>query len=191
MADYEKLMEYHQLMCDALNNAGIVRERAFPELKFEVNEYLWTGCICYNMPAFNYLKQKGLLDMGICPECGEHPIGKEYQFTSGFNPNIKYYICKNCYSRGVNISTNPLSDKKGCYIATACYHDFDSEEVMVFRNYRDDYLETFKFGRLCIYAYYKISPYIADRIAKNSRLNIFIRKKVMDKLYNKLKAKYN
>ena len=69
--------------------------------------------ITQDQEAFDYLKRKGLINAGLCPQCGKEPINDQYTFTSGFNPNIQYSICKDCYSQGTRMSVNPASDRPG------------------------------------------------------------------------------
>ncbi|MFB0521538.1 MAG: CFI-box-CTERM domain-containing protein, partial [Desulfatiglandales bacterium] len=54
-----------------------------------------------------------------------------------------------------------------CFIATAAYGSALSNEVNVFRQFRDEYLLTNRLGRGFVAAYYKYSPPLADWIAKH------------------------
>lgn len=62
----------------------------------------------------------------------------------------------------------------GCFIATACY-GADSNEVQIFRNWRDTSLLRNKFGRSFVKTYYKISPPIASFIADKPLLKKAVR----------------
>jgi predicted amidophosphoribosyltransferase len=64
--------------------------------------------------------------------------------------------------------------KGGCFIATACYGK-DSEEVEIFRCWRDDILMKNKYGRRFVNIYYKISPKIANLISDNMTLKKMVR----------------
>jgi len=55
----------------------------------------------------------------------------------------------------------------GCFIATATYGSALSNEVRVFKQFRDEYLLTHELGRSFITIYYKYSPKIAQKISKN------------------------
>lgn len=195
MASYEKRMEYYQLMCDKLNEAGIKeyfgRREGVPQYNdWKVSEdseqYFFSGGICGNYKAFQFLKNEGIFDMGICPECGEHPIGKSYLFTSGLNSNIQYYICASCYNRGKKYSTNPKSDKSGCYIASVCYGSPESKEVVKFKNYRDEVLLKSFHGRIFVKIYYLISPQVAFWLTGKSRINHWLKVNLFDKIYKRL-----
>jgi hypothetical protein len=62
-----------------------------------------------------------------------------------------------------------------CFIATAAYGSSFSPKVKVLRNFRDAYLLTNAAGRGFVSWYYRISPPIADVIAKDDRLRMITR----------------
>ena len=63
----------------------------------------------------------------------------------------------------------------GCFIATAAYGTSFTEEIDVLRNWRDDFLDSFYFGRLFIKTYYSLSPPVADYISKSPRKRKMVR----------------
>ena len=56
--------------------------------------------------------------------------------------------------------------KSGCFIATATYDSPHAKEVMILRQWRDEYLLHSYFGRSFVKIYYVISPSIAKVIKK-------------------------
>ena len=72
------------------------------------------------------------------------------------------------------ISSNN-SSRGGCYIATMVYKDYDHPQVMVLRNFRDNHLAEFFFGRAFIKFYYKYSPSWVLFLENKKTLNNIIR----------------
>ncbi len=68
-----------------------------------------------------------------------------------------------------------LLDGKSCFIATAAYGSEDALDVERLRQFRNSYLLTWEGGRKFVRLYYKISPPIADFIAKNDTLKWSVR----------------
>ncbi len=63
--------------------------------------------------------------------------------------------------------------ENGCFIATACYGT-NSNEVEIFRRWRDNKLSKNKFGNKFINLYYKTSPPIAKFISNKPNLKRMI-----------------
>lgn len=194
MGNYDKKMEYLTLLCNRLNEAGIKNRTGFDkngEPKFE--DWFPSVDVFYafisNVNIFNYLKSNGLINTGICPNCGEYPIDSTFTFTSGFNPSIKYNICKSCHESGRKISNNPANESKGCYIATVCYGDPLATEVIFFKRYRDLNLNKSILGRAFINTYYFFSPKISIWLKNKKKLNKFIKLVILDNFYKQLYKK--
>jgi hypothetical protein len=151
-------------------------------------EYLFGGAICQNYDAFKYLKDNGFINMGICPRCGETAIGNSYKFTDGFNHDVQYYLCQRRHNSGRKLSINPANDKKGCYIATVCYEDYQAKEVITFRNYRDNKLSKSFYGRFLVYMYYLFSPRIAIWLSKQPKINRWVKEQILNRIYKKIKS---
>lgn len=66
-------------------------------------------------------------------------------------------------------------DKGGCFIATACYGDYNHPNVLVLRQFRDNILTKSIIGRSFISFYYKHSPALANKIEKQNNLKSLIR----------------
>lgn len=62
----------------------------------------------------------------------------------------------------------------GCFIATACY-GLESEEVKIFRKWRDNTLMKTSLGRGFVKTYYTISPPIANFISNKPLLKNIVR----------------
>ncbi len=68
-----------------------------------------------------------------------------------------------------------LKTKEGCFIATAVYESDDAPEVVKLRLFRDEILSRNRLGRTFIELYYKFSPALAVRIARNPPLKRALR----------------
>jgi hypothetical protein len=79
------------------------------------------------------------------------------------------------------------SIEKGCFIATACYGNYDAPQVLLLQQYRDETLVNFFFGRVFVAFYYFISPYLVKVISKSETLKIFVRNHLLERIVNYLK----
>ncbi len=78
-------------------------------------------------------------------------------------------------------------NKDGCFIATACYGNYNAPEVLVLRHFRDKILIHTYFGKYLIKFYYYLSPIFASLIAKSGLLKKFVRKFLLDPIVILLK----
>lgn len=92
----------------------------------------------------------------------------------------KYYVDNLTAASGVT------AKKEGCFIATACYGDYNSNEVLLLRKYRDNVLMPNTFGRLFIRFYYFISPTLANAIAKSDTAKTLIRNHFLKHIVSKV-----
>jgi len=78
--------------------------------------------------------------------------------------------------------------KSGCFIATVCYGDYESAEVIEFRRYRDEVLLKSAFGRIFVSSYYKVSPAIAKLLEKSESSQRMVRFIILTPLLNLIKS---
>lgn len=88
---------------------------------------------------------------------------------------------------GVLFIQSTKKSKSGCFVATACYGDYNAAEVLVLRNYRDNVLLKTNLGRVAVDIYYLISPSIARLLDKSESLKAFIRKNFLAPIVSKIK----
>lgn len=113
----------------------------------------------------------------VCPNC------RNPWFTGGYNKNGEVaLICSSCRlgeSRWhcPKCGTNNLIEtafgklKSGpCFIATAAFENVQAPEVAYLRNFRDQTLTKSSLGRNFISAYQKLSPPMANIIARSQIL---------------------
>lgn len=83
----------------------------------------------------------------------------------------------------------PSKSKTGCFIATACYEDYDAQEVLVLRRFRDEILlKTFP-GKIFVKFYYLVSPFLASLISRSDIIKRSVRKFFLDPIVTKLQLK--
>lgn len=87
------------------------------------------------------------------------------------------------------VPTGTFKKTEGCFIATACYGDYDAEEVIVLRRYRDNVLQQTKSGRFMVQLYYRVSPFLADFIQERKVLKKAVRQYILQPLVRKLSGK--
>ncbi|HUT92376.1 MAG TPA: tetratricopeptide repeat protein [Thermoguttaceae bacterium] len=66
-------------------------------------------------------------------------------------------------------------DANGCFIATACYGSPQCRELVELRRFRDDYLLRSRVGSLLVRLYYRVSPYLADRIRNRPKIKRLVK----------------
>lgn len=82
----------------------------------------------------------------------------------------------------------------GCFIATAVYGSPYANEVILLKEFRDNWLLPFKLGKIFVAFYYWFSPPIANKIAKSNSLKAFAKSTLiipLIKLANHLNRKEN
>ena len=76
-----------------------------------------------------------------------------------------------------------LEQKKGfCFVATACYGDYDHPDVIAFRRFRDERLLATRAGTRFVRIYYAVSPRLAQRIGNCDWLSRAIRRGLLEPL---------
>jgi ribosomal protein L7/L12 len=104
--------------------------------------------------------------------------------TKGWNlKESKKYVDNLANKHGVK-------GKEGCFVATACYGDYNSPEVLVLRAYRDTVLLQSRWGKVMVKIYYLISPYLAGVIARSGTAKRFIRKNILAPVVAGISRKY-
>lgn len=78
--------------------------------------------------------------------------------------------------------SSPLAGKGRCFIATAAMGGENAPEVQVLRRLRDEVLQRHAGGRAFVTAYYRLSPPIAERIAKSPLARSIVRTLVVEPL---------
>jgi hypothetical protein len=69
--------------------------------------------------------------------------------------------------------------KEGCFIATACYGDYNAPDVLIFRSFRDQALQNTQAGRWFVEKYYTYSPRLAQSLQEHRMTCSFIRRGIL------------
>jgi len=68
-------------------------------------------------------------------------------------------------------SSSNSSSGGGCYIATMTYGSYEHPQVLVLREFRDNILSKYVFGRVFIKTYYKYSPKLVEKLKDKPTIN--------------------
>ena len=98
----------------------------------------------------------------------------------------KNYVDKFAAQHGIG---NVPGKAGGCFVATACYGNYDAPEVLVLRKFRDEKLLKSFSGKVFVKIYYSISPSLAALISKSDRLKKSIRKCFLNPIVSRLQSK--
>jgi hypothetical protein len=83
-----------------------------------------------------------------------------------------------------------IERKGGCFVATACYGDYDAPEVVVLRRYRDARLATTAAGRTFVRFYYTVSPPLAKFLERMPLFKALVRSVVLAPIIKRLDGKF-
>jgi DNA-directed RNA polymerase subunit RPC12/RpoP len=109
---------------------------------------------------------------------------KQYKDSSGKGlKESKEYVEALAQKNGIEV-------KKGCFVATACYGDYNAPEVKALRRFRDERLAATCRGRTFIRLYYAVSPSLANCIAGSPLLKRAVRTLLLDAVVKRLPEKY-
>lgn len=135
-------------------------------------------------------KARDIKVKNICEEAGIQLI--TFWTKYGVNENYISQKVNEAITAAPNIKPKPhiengqqKKEEDGCYIATSVYGSYDCPQVWVLRRFRDFKLYKNPFGRVFIHFYYKISPYLVEKIGNTELFERFWRK-YLDKLVNNL-----
>jgi hypothetical protein len=93
---------------------------------------------------------------------------------------IEGAICQFTTATGTSTSLNDLLGYFGCFIATAAYGTPTAEQIDVLREFRDVVLLQSAAGSWFVALYYRISPPVADFIARRDLVRILVRELLVD-----------
>ncbi len=113
------------------------------------------------------------------------------------NDNVDGFRALELAQRGFNGESDPAmvrlltehsKSRAGCFIATAVYGSYDSPEVRVLRQFRDQALAPRTAGRLAIAVYYKIGPQLVRAVGRRTMFQRVMRP-ALDNLVRALQSR--
>lgn len=145
---------------------NICEEAGIPILK------LWTA---YGVNP-DYIKKRIDEILGMLPVARIHHFHQKEQVAST-------EVTQQAEVSNSTISGN--KQKKGCYIATCVYGDYDCPQVWTLRRYRDHTLAKTWYGRAFIHTYYAISPTLVKLFGETGWFKSFWGK-ILDRMVSNL-----
>ncbi len=140
-------------------------------------------------------------DFGINPDYIKNKINETlnsppkrvHHFNQTETHNIETPTATPVYENTPVINYSPQQQanpkkKKGCYVATCVYGNYDCPQVWTLRRYRDDILMKNIGGRMFINLYYAISPTLVKLLGNTKSFKSFC-KKILDYIVNDLQSK--
>lgn len=145
----------------------IIKENQSIERKAPVNP---TSTSEFNRILCSNCKTENFTSHNFCKKCGKELDERDERIQS--NQKVGLFSCTSCKKLAPRdgkfcphckaLITPP---KEGCFIATACFGDYNAPEVFILRKYRDEVLNQSRFGKIFIQIYYAISPPFAKVIS--------------------------
>lgn len=78
--------------------------------------------------------------------------------------------------------------KSGCFVATACFGEYDSPEVVVLRKFRNEHLLNNIIGRFFVSLYYCFSPAVSKFLLRHNSLKFCVRNYVLKPIIHFIKS---
>lgn len=181
MKNIERAKNYQKKLYEALG-------REWKEADFK---RYWEGGVWGN--EWDYLYDQGLLENDFCAWCGNNELKSDYYRSPSFSTRgVRVPICDDCFmeATGGNVQFQSTQAKSGCFIATAVLGNPFHPDVVLLRNFRDDYLFKKSIGRLFIQIYYLLSPPIAKIISRSNFSRTIVRKYFINPITRKVREKY-
>ncbi|PVX50114.1 double zinc ribbon protein [Balneicella halophila] len=148
----------------------------------------------YNRIKCSSCMTENFLNHIYCKKCGKGLDKKDEKTFSDIK--VKLFACPSCKNLAPqdgkicpHCKTSINYSKEGCFIATACFGDYNASEVIILRKYRDEILNQSTIGKLFIKSYYAVSPPIAKVVSKSDLLKNKIRNNLLKPLIYRIETK--
>ena len=122
----------------------------------------------------------------VCQKCGRQFDSDECEREC---PHISNELVRNYERSGAREARDKEADaKKGCFIATACYGDYEHPAVREFRWFRDTRMRQTTWGRLLVRSYYQCSPPIARFLQDKPAVAALVRRYLLAPILRVLRS---
>ena len=126
------------------------------------------------LAAILILKQKIDEALEVTNAIGSMDLRQD--FRTRYNTNRTSLTNLKNQLANVGSSSGRSSGGGSCYIATMAYGDYNHPQVMILRNFRDEYLDKSMLGKWFIKIYYRYSPKLVELLKDKKTINNIIRK---------------
>lgn len=118
--------------------------------------------------AFRCVRCSEMRPLDECQNCGSlgFKAGLNTQGVAGVfcikcDRGFVSWTCDHCGTEN-SVKNSILTERKGCFIATAAYRDSEAPEVLLLRRFRDQVLENSPPGRALVRKYYESAPKVSN-----------------------------
>jgi len=185
-AEYTRLMDPKNMTLDArgmVNSGGNVAAQIAMAYRRLQERYRTELCRKYSItPETLDSVIKGTFTPSPSPSNATPPHAPESDVAPGKPTELDSgtTAAATVSSSNAKKGANNTSQKKGCFIATACYGSTETPEVLMLRRFRDESLLTSAIGRWFVLIYYKVSPLIARQLVAHPKTAKMVRTWLLD-----------
>lgn len=127
---------------------------------------------------YYFYSQKAYSDLYLTIKYNNSFREKLFSLKKGDNAKIegKFLIVM---TKNITLELISIEKSKSCFIATACYGNYNAPEVVVLREYRDNELLKTSFGKILVSLYYLSSPLLSTIINNSGLLKKIVKKYIL------------
>lgn len=128
------------------------------------------------MASLILLKQKVNEAYDVTTTIGNMDLRQDFRSRYTTNRNSLSSLKTQLSNVNTGSSSGSSGSSGGCYIATMAYGNYDHPQVMILRQFRDEFLNKSQFGKWFIKTYYFYSPKLVEKLKNKTTVNSLIRR---------------